>query len=486
MVNCKKSGLNRLYVLAASVLLNSNWGFADATSTCAHARILKGTNCRTLQVDFDLSRCSDDKSKGQVSVKCNGDAGFATLKTQKYVYRASLKLYQGTLGWDTDGKVTRSPHPPVVEEAVVVIPVAARAPSSVPSAVRTPEVLISGNFDGYYSYNFNRPQSLVIPSAESSNLPASQTQFRNFDIYSNQFALNLAEISVKRSGDEVGFRVDFAFGESVDVLNRQPDTVAVDEVSKHIGQAILSYTPSRLPGFTFNFGKMFTHLGYETTKARDNWQYSRPFLYALAMPYWHFGMSASYSWIPGAFGTSLFVYNGWNSIYDNNQSKTLGAQVALTPSGSFGAYYNLISGPEQPDDTSHRKTIHDLVLTWRASSSLSFAADLLYGHSQQDVLPSGVGDASWSGATVAAKFAPLSWYYVSPRFEVYRDEGGLTSGATQTLRSVTLTNSFTLGEGLETRLEFRHDASTASSFIGKDEVSVSSQTTVTASFLYGF
>jgi hypothetical protein len=208
-------------------------------------------------------------------------------------------------------------------------------------------------FDGYYSYNLNQPLS-VTPIA-TPYLITPNTNIRGYDFYHNNIALNVAEISVKKKGTEISFTADLDFGPQADfnaaslVLNASagPSIGSVDPVSKVLGQAFLTYTPLWAPNLTVDFGKMSTHLGYESWKSKDNWQYSRSTLFIFGKPLWHTGLHVGYSLMPKTFMLSAYVYNSWNSIYENNSSKTLGAQLKWTPSEAFAFAYNYIGGPEQ-------------------------------------------------------------------------------------------------------------------------------------------
>ena len=48
-------------------------------------------------------------------------------------------------------------------------------------------------------------------------------------------------------------------------------------------------------GLQINVGKFVTPAGAEVIETKDNWNYSRGLLFALAIPYFHFGTSAKYA-----------------------------------------------------------------------------------------------------------------------------------------------------------------------------------------------
>ncbi|MHA0112128.1 outer membrane beta-barrel protein, partial [Klebsiella pneumoniae] len=67
--------------------------------------------------------------------------------------------------------------------------------------------------------------------------------------------------------DQMTLRVDFDFGDTADATHRNANGV-VDETSKNIGQAIITWAPKSVNGLTVNVGKMATHMGLETTKSK--------------------------------------------------------------------------------------------------------------------------------------------------------------------------------------------------------------------------
>ncbi len=351
------------------------------------------------------------------------------------------------------------------------------------------DVTWSAYFDAYYNVNFNRPSSASANLGPASTagttpqyLPPSQNgSYRNFDIYHNQISLNVAEISVVKKSKEVGFKADFDFGDVTEVVHNSAGAGAsgsLDEVSKHIGQAVVSYSPAAAPALTVNVGKMATHMGLETTKARDNWQYSRSILYSVGIPYWHLGVNVAYAWIPSKFATGLYVYNGSNSLNDNNAGKSYGFQAAFTPSDRWAVFYNLITGAEGPGNTDYR-TIHDANAVYSLNSALAFSIDGIYGKSNT------TGNPNWKAIQLAAKFQVVPHYSISPRIERYWDPQGFTTGTPQSINEITVTQSVPLGEGLETRLETRWDRSSARVFV-PSKATEDTQITATWAVLYSF
>lgn len=358
----------------------------------------------------------------------------------------------------------------------------------------SPEV-ISLYVDTYYSYNFNIPSPPPSPNSDPDagssyipyrGAPSGGTHYRNFDVYHNQFSLALAELSYKRTMGETCLKVDFDFGDITEMTHNTGH--GTDEVSKNIGQAVISYSPQSIRFLTLNLGKMPTHLGYEVTKAKDNWQYSRSFLFAYAIPYWHQGINATFTIVPDILTAGFYVYNGWNSMYDNNRGKTLGAQVVLTPSQYVSFIYNGIGGPEQEGKEKPIKQVHDVIATLSLSNAMAIVADFVIGSEQKAIDTDGDGandTAEWSALQWGLKYSLTPDFYFSSRLESYWDPQGYTTGTSQTLSEATLTGGWKLNPQLETRLEVRRDHSTAAVFT-KDHEAVKNQPTITASSLVTF
>ncbi|MGE3975166.1 MAG: outer membrane beta-barrel protein, partial [Bdellovibrionales bacterium] len=173
--------------------------------------------------------------------------------------------------------------------------------------------------------------------------------------------------------------------------------------------------------------KFYTHMGYEVTKAKDNWQYSRSYTFNYAIPFWHEGISANYVVVPGKFGTSLYLLNAWDGriSQESNKSSTVGANFNFIPVDGLVANYNYIGGIETSATDAVRE-VHEVNVAYNLNSMFSFATDLVFG-SQKKV---GTVDARWSGVAFYAKAALNDWYILSPRYETFddSDQGFAISG----------------------------------------------------------
>jgi len=114
-----------------------------------------------------------------------------------------------------------------------------------------------------------------------------------------------------------------------------------------------AYLTAILPvgsGLTVDVGKFVTHMGYEVIESKDNWNYSRSFMFAYAIPYYHTGARASYTF-SSTFSAAVHFVNGWNSYIDNNRSTSLGLMLNYAVTPSTDIIFNGMDGFERPFNT---------------------------------------------------------------------------------------------------------------------------------------
>jgi hypothetical protein len=345
---------------------------------------------------------------------------------------------------------------------------AAPEPQEFPAFFRNTE--ISGFVDFYYGYNFNRP--------------GIDNQLRNFDTKSSQFAFNLAEIALEKKPTEtnrLGFRTDFGFGPASEIVHSYDP--GGNDVFRHVQQAYLSYLAPVGKGLQVDVGKFVTPLGAEVIETKDNWNYSRSLLFALAIPYYHFGARATYP-VNDKLTLAGYVVNGWNNVVDNNSGKTVGIQAIVKPTSKLTLIQNYFTGPEQTDFTDNDddwRHLIDTTLIYSATPSLSLMANYDYGSDRID----GTG-VHWQGVALYARYQANSWFALAPRFEWYDDHDGFTTGLRQTLKEFTITSEQKISGSLITRLEYRKDFSNEDYFVKPIDRLVSGQSTVTFGIVYAF
>jgi Putative beta-barrel porin-2, OmpL-like. bbp2 len=305
---------------------------------------------------------------------------------------------------------------------------------------------ISGSVDGYYGFDFNHPAD-------------RQAGLRVFDNYTNQFGLNLAELVISRTPDasvsRLGYNLTFGYGNAINVVNSS-ESVAGTSFDRNVEQAYVSYLAPVGKGLQIDFGKFVTPAGAEVIETAPDWNYSRGILFGYAIPFYHFGLRAAYTFNPKVALTG-FLVNGWNNVVAANTGRTYGFSLALTPSSKVSLSENYLGGPQMLDTNSHWRNLSDTVLTINVTPKFSLLENFDWGGGD---MPVGVlNPVHWKGIATYARYAFNDRYAFAARYEYYDDEDGFTTGTTQHINEYTLTLQRTFAQHLISRLEFRRDMS---------------------------
>src|SRR5262249_48169847 len=143
-----------------------------------------------------------------------------------------------------------------------------------------------------------------------------------------------------------------------------------------VQQAFVSWIAPVGPGLRLDFGKFVTSAGYEVIEGYDGWNdnATRSLLFGYAIPFTHVGLRAAYPLSRVATVTGMLV-NGWDVARDNNHSKTLGAQLALTPSKALSIYVDGMWGPERSFNDSDPRTLLDTEIIYKAAGGLTLGVN---------------------------------------------------------------------------------------------------------------
>ncbi len=326
-----------------------------------------------------------------------------------------------------------------------------------------PPVEIGGFVDTYFSWNLASPVS-------------RENRFRNFDLAERQFVLSEAQIDIERRAAPIGFHIALNTGAASDIIHAgHTSTMSL------LMQGFVSVVIPVGAGLSVDAGKFVTHMGFETISAKDNYNYSRSFLFAWAIPYYHIGVRAAYPLLE-RLTVGANISNGWNAA-SPPEGKTFGAILTWKPVDALSFTANWIGGPGQSDslDPPFRQVV-ELISTFRITEQFTIAVDALYG-----VERTPGEQATWKGAALYGQFALADNSTISARGEVYDDLHGFTTGYVQTLREVTMTYEQRVLQNLLLRLEYRHDNSSAEVFDGSGGITTESrQNTIALSGIVTF
>lgn len=375
------------------------------------------------------------------------------------------------------------------------------APAAAPAALLPAGVTINGTLDGYYEYNLNAPVGRV-------------NQLRAYDVSSNSFNLNQADLIVERAADpaagqRIGMRLDLQYGQATSTLQGNPANELRPEVYRNIFQAYGTYVFPWASGLTLDFGKWASSLGIEGNYTKDQVNYSRSFWFDF-LPFYHAGLRARLA-INDQLAVNLWVVNGTDQTEAFNNYKDQMVGLVFTPTSAVSWTVNFYRGQEHPDvlylatqpatpanlpnqqgtyilpinnPPDGKLLIADTYATWQVTHALMVAAEAddvqerLYSYSSAQRVRGGALYASYQLTPTLA---------VAARAEYLEDLQGLFSGTAQYLKEGTLTFDYRLVDGFLVRGELRRDQSNRHYFYSPTlGVLESAQPTVTVGLVWWF
>jgi hypothetical protein len=325
---------------------------------------------------------------------------------------------------------------------------------------------ISGFVDTYYQFNYNHPVSKAA-------------DFRAFDFRSKDISLNMIELILDKAPDPMGgaegrsgYHVSVGFGDAMNVVNSgDPGNGGAFTrggfFAQYLKEGYFSYLAPVGKGLQVDVGKFVTPMGAEVIESKDNWNYSRGLLFTWAIPFYHFGARAKYTF-NDKYNVTGFLVNGWNNIVDNNSGKTYGFSFNGNPTKKITYTVNYLAGPELPPNPTPGVDTEDFWRqTWDAmvmytGNKLAVMANFDYGRGDR-TFTGGVlsNPVYWTGGAGYAKYALTANDYVAARYEYLEDHDGFMTGTLPRthMHEITATYQHTLATHLLSRFEYRRDMS---------------------------
>jgi len=187
----------------------------------------------------------------------------------------------------------------------------------------------------------------------------NELRFYDFD---EGYTFNMAEFSIKKDssakywwgyGLVVTAGLDAQKNHSLGIFRGDNDTFPFRNTPKYdLQEAYFSFLIPIGDGLTVKGGKFVTLLGYEYIESSNNLNFSRGYLFSLAIPLTHTGGQLSYTFSE-QFSVTAGVVLGWDNSRDNNDAVSYTGQFALTPIKDLTTNLNWIVGPEQKAQEHH-------------------------------------------------------------------------------------------------------------------------------------
>jgi len=357
-------------------------------------------------------------------------------------------------------------------------------------------------FDGYYGYNFNHPLGRV-------------NYLRAYDVLSNAFSINQADVVFDLdpdigAGRRYGVRLDLQFGQATETLQGNSVNEPRPEIYRNIFQVYGTYVFPLGRGLTVDFGKWASSLGIEGNYTKDQMNYTRSYWFYF-LPFYHAGIRTNYK-VNDKLALNYWIVNGTQQSEPTNSYKDELFGVVLNPKKNIVWTTNYYIGQDHPDSkpgtncvtpvqpglcltpitpAPNGKThIFDSYVTWNPAKRWSFALEGDY-EVEREWVNAGPGMSSApSHVDGGAAYARYQWkpkMAFAARTEYMSDRGGLFSGTTQALKEFTATYEYNVGEGLQTKVEFRRDWTNRPFFLtDKPGVLSEEQTTATVGLVWWY
>jgi len=331
-------------------------------------------------------------------------------------------------------------------------------------------VNLTGLVDVYYGYNANHP--------------AAGTYTEPFTNRVDRFGLNLFELQLDKPVDKstaLGFRLAVGFGDTMNAINGFSNAAGdgTNSSTQYLKEGYLSYFAPIGKGLQLDFGKFVTPAGAEVIETNQNWNYTRGLLFYYAIPYYHFGARAKYTFNDKWSITGIAV-NGWNNVVASNSGKTGGFSLGWNATKKVTLTETYLVGPRDLagiGDNGSWNNLSDTVLAYNPTTKLSLQAVLDYDHQGIDsqlaaALSTAKTGTDYTGAGAYARYAVNPKVAVAARYEYINDHDGLAffAGGAPTPKLHNHPQEFTatlerkFAGHLTSRLEYRYDSSNQNIF----------------------
>jgi hypothetical protein len=418
-------------------------------------------------------------SGGLAAQTSDTDKKIADLEKQLEAVRAQIEAL----------KTAPAPAP-----AAAVAPTAAAG--ATPAAAPAPNPLagitsvlggvnLTGLIDAYYTYNANHPALEIGGTSYNSTTP--------FNGVDSQISLNLLELQLDKPVDKsspLGFRTAFGWGQAINTMNNNGSDLATSSkttnfapgAAQYLKEAYFSLWAPLGKGLQIDAGKFVTPAGVEVVESNQNWNYTRGLLFYYAIPYYHYGARAKYTF-NDKFALTGYLVNGWNNVIATNSGKTGGVTLAWTPNKKWAVTENYLGGPRdilQTGNNTDWNHLFDTVVTYSPTAKLSLAGE--FDYDLQELTSK--THADYTGIAAFAKYQASPTVAYAVRYEFLNDHDGLGTLTGQHLNEFTATAERKLLGHVISRLEYRHDQSNKDFFYVGKIGSNKTQDTATLGLMY--
>lgn len=323
---------------------------------------------------------------------------------------------------------------------------------------------LGGYTEAFYQWNFNDPSNGL-------------TNDRGFDNRHNTFTLSNVALDAQWDREALIGRLTLQVGHTPSTYYAsEPASPGASGVApsgaelwKYVQQAYAGYRFGLGGGLTVSAGLFLSPIGPESIAVHDDWNWSRSDLF-FGLPFYHTGVKATYA-LTQAWAITVAGYNGWNSVVDNNDEKSISAQATFTRADVSAAilYFGGVERPRGAPEGRGWRHLLDGDVTWQATPRLSLLA-----HVDGGIESTSFGESAWVAGALYARLRLLEQLFLAVRGDAFYEHVPENARGRATpifwpvpwVASGTATLDFHPGAHASFRLEYRHDQAGADLYFG--------------------
>ena len=261
---------------------------------------------------------------------------------------------------------------------------------------------VSGYLSTYYAWDTDKDKT--------------PRQFASFAPISDQFKLDIAQLSASYTSDLVRGLVTLHYGD-IPKYNWPAD-------QQMIQQAYMGVQPVK--GLWIDAGYFFTHIGAESPLPKDNF-FTMYSLGGFFEPFYQSGIRVSYTFSEN-FSGCFHLINGYNLFEDNNKNKSVGVQLIYTPNQKISFAYNNLIGNEMPNGPGKTRFTNNLVINYYPTDKLSFIGGFDFITQEKSKLTEQDAAGNVISGMVSGRYKVNPKFSISARAEIFNDPEGVLSG----------------------------------------------------------
>ncbi len=261
---------------------------------------------------------------------------------------------------------------------------------------------ISGYVDAYYSHD--------------NDMGSSPDRFPGVSYFRDEYRLNIAQLSLKYSKQNIRGNLTLQYGDEPDVF------WPADR--KLLQEANVGFSPWQ--DVWIDAGYFLTHIGTESIRPMEN-VFSSFAMVTFYEPFPQAGAVISYS--TRRFNGAFWIMNGYSLIADNNKNKSLGLSLTWWPYKNVSLSYNNIAGNESPDLNNQKLRLYNnFIIKGNFGDHWNLVINNDFAIQQKSKLEDSTATGSMAGGFLTVKYTfNNTKFSLALRGEYFADFDGIFS-----------------------------------------------------------